>query len=330
MPKKIIREVPEEFIEESSEFDMDGMRIAPDLEDLDRTPPHERDLINLRAMERGAYDIQKIRIESGNRLIANFMSKLGVKPSAKKESAGKDEKKILDLLKVSYRRITDGVAKRLPSMKDFKGDELVSDYTELCLLDQYFDLVAKEDKHFRQIEKILHRFPLYTEYLMHVKGCGPAMSAILISEIDLRISKYPSSIWKYVGLDVAPDGKGRSKRKEHLVEKEYVAKDGTVKTKMGITFNPLVKAKFAGVLASSFLRLRAPHSDHYYNYRNRLENHPEHKDKTDMHKHKMACRYMIKQFFIDYYTNGRRILGLEVFRPYHEAKLGIVHGKRTC
>jgi hypothetical protein len=34
----------------------------------------------LRSMVRGSYDLQKLRIESGNRLVATFKAKLGHKP----------------------------------------------------------------------------------------------------------------------------------------------------------------------------------------------------------------------------------------------------------
>ena len=38
---------------------------------------------NLKTIVRGAYDIQKNRIQTGNRLVGNFKAKLGQAPSEK-------------------------------------------------------------------------------------------------------------------------------------------------------------------------------------------------------------------------------------------------------
>jgi hypothetical protein len=47
-----------------------------------------------------------------------------------------DAKKMIDLLKESYGRLTDGVARNrtLPTEKGFRGDELISEYSELILV----------------------------------------------------------------------------------------------------------------------------------------------------------------------------------------------------
>lgn len=281
---------------------------------------------NLKTIVRGIYDLQKLRIQTGNRIVANCKSKLGQMPSSKESELGDDEKKILDKLRLHFRKITDGIL-NLPSNTKFKGDNIISDYAELCLISQYLELESNEAKNFRQLEKVLQGFPIYADYLKNVRGCGPAMAGVIISEIDIHAAKYPSSIHAYAGLDVAHDGRGRSKRKEHLVEKPYTTTDGEQKTKLGITFNPFLKTKLTGVLAASFLRSKSPYADIYKNYKNRLENHPEHKDKTKLHKHNMAMRYMIKRFLVDLYIQWRTMEGLEVSPEYHEAKLGIVHGK---
>ena len=39
---------------------------------------------NLKTIVRGAYDIQKNRIQTGNRLVGNFKAKLGQAPSERK------------------------------------------------------------------------------------------------------------------------------------------------------------------------------------------------------------------------------------------------------
>lgn len=292
---------------------------------------------NLRTIVRGAYDIQKLRIQMGNRIVGNFKAKLGQKPGKKEDELDAEGKTILADLRLRFRKLTEGVV-AFPNPSKFEGDEVISTYTELCLISQYVDLEKHEVQHFRRLGQILKGYPIFTEFLDGVKGIGPAMAGVLISEIDIHKARYSSSLWAYAGLDVAGDGRGRSRRKEHLTEQEYTDKDGKPATRMGITFNPFLKTKLVGVLASSFLRVGdSPYGEIYRNYKCRLENHAQYgihndkkKDENDHlitskgRRHNMAMRYMIKMFLIDLYKEWRAMEGLPVAPPYSEAKLGRV------
>jgi hypothetical protein len=278
----------------------------------------------LRTLVRGAYDVQKLRIEMGNRIVANFKAKLGQEPGKREDSIDPDAQGVLNSLRKSYRKITDGV-KSFPRQSAFDGDEVISSYTELCLVAQYIALEQQEDQHFRRVGKVLTEFPIFNEFLRDVKGVGPAMAGVIISEIDIHRANSPSSIWRYAGLDVAKDGRGRSRRKEHLVEVDYTDKDGKPATRVGITFNPFLKTKLVGVLGSSFLKCKSPYRDAYDNYKHRLEHHEKHREVSKGHRHNMAVRYMVKMFLVDLYTKWRTLEGLEVRKPYHEEKLGHKH-----
>src|SRR3990167_8115505 len=94
---------------------------------------------NLRTFVRGSYDLQRLRIQTGNRIVTNFRAKLGQKPSEKEESMDEDAKDVLEDLRLRYRKLTDG-GKDFPAKSQFKGDAVISSYTELCLLSQYIDL----------------------------------------------------------------------------------------------------------------------------------------------------------------------------------------------
>ena len=280
---------------------------------------------NLRALVRGAYDIQKLRIQTGNRLVANFKSKLGQKPQESEKTLDAEATLILNQLRAHYKKITDGVTK-FPTQAKFKGDEVISSFTELCLTRQYVVMDAEEAQHFKNLKGMLAVFPIYSEFLLSVKGVGPAMAGVIVSELDPHRAKYPSSFWKYAGLDVGPDGAGRSRKKEHLVKSEYTTKDGEVKEKDGITFNPFLKTKLIGVLGPSFLKVKdSPYARNYYEYKARLENHVNHKDKTKGHRHNMAIRYSVKRFLVDLHKKGRELEGLPVSLEYAEAKLGMKH-----
>ena len=280
---------------------------------------------NLKTIVRGAYDVQKLRIQMGNRIVGNFKAKLGQEPGESEKELDAEGKKILDNLRRHFKKITDGV-KTFPRQAAFKGDEVISDYTELCLIAQYVDQEEHEGQHFRRLGNILKDYPIYSQFMANVKGIGPAMAGVIISEIDITKAKYPSSLWKYSGLDVAQDGAGRSRKKEHLVDVEYTNREGEAAVRKSITFNPFLKTKLIGVLGSSFLRAGDnPYSRIYNDYKHRLENHVVYKDHSKGHRHNMAIRYMIKRFLVDLHTEWRRIEGLPVSEEYQVAKLGQKH-----
>src|SRR5262245_2384572 len=182
----------------------------------------------LKLMVRGAYDLQALRMQTGLRLCANFRSRLTDEPD---EDGGDDEmseaaKKVLDHLRDSYKRLTDGVARNrtLPDERKFVGDALISTHAELVLVDQYVRIEAQEALQFRNMTSVLEKIPIYVEYLKDQKGIGPAMAGVLITYLDPAKASRISGFWSYAGVDVAGDGAGRSRRKEHLVEREYIDK----------------------------------------------------------------------------------------------------------
>ena len=65
---------------------------------------------NLKTIVRGAYDIQKNRIQTGNRLVANFKAKLGQAPSEKEDTIDADGQQLLANLRRSHKLLTEGVA----------------------------------------------------------------------------------------------------------------------------------------------------------------------------------------------------------------------------
>lgn len=319
----------------------------------------------LRTIVRGAYDIQKLRIQMGNRIIAQYKAKLGQAPSRPEEELDEESTSILADLRAEFKKLMDGV--KQVKLATFKALPLISTFTEFALLQQYMDLEATEKQHFANLGKILKEFPIFTQFLDTVPGIGPAIAGVIISEIDIHKAKYPSSLWSFAGLSVEADGRGTSKRTEHLHDVAYIDKDGNAATRKGIQFNPFLKTKLMGVLSGSFLKCgmatkKGPAVDKngkpvlkedgtpmlvtlkdekgnsvidrdqcekyaliYVDYRHRLQNRPDWADKTKGHMHAAALRYMIKQFLVDLHMTWRRIENLEVTTPYSEGKLGIRH-----
>jgi hypothetical protein len=385
----------------------------------------------IRTMVRSGYDLQGTRIQCGARITATFKLKLGQKPDGMTEAQlASEDKKILETLRENYKRITDGIVMegrdyiegKLPTQKKFVPAGLITEYAELIMVDQYMTLLSAEDQQFNKLEKLLKGIPIYDNFLSQVVGCGRAMSAVIISEIDIHKAEYPSSLHKYAGLDVCRIGKytdelgkehtvpadeidafydendpsvvymahgrypcvlvgvGRSKKDYCLVQKEYTTAEGNTAFRSSITFSPFLKTKLIGVLGGSFLKagkilvegiviggarrlemaetlgfkkpsggnaeslknavleflefrgyeVKIQHSNYgkiYYDYKFRIQNMPEHMDKSDGHRHNMAVRYAVKRFLIDLYSTWRALEGLPVAEEYSIAKLGMVHGK---
>jgi hypothetical protein len=293
---------------------------------------------NVRTLVRGAYDVQKLRIQMGNRIAGNFRAKLGQDAGKKLTELDSEAKELLADLRAGFKRLTDGVA-RFPRVDEFDGDEVISDYTELCLIAHYVGLEKAEKDHFKRLEAVVQESPIWG-WLKEVRGIGPALAGMLISEIDIGRARYVSSLWKYAGLDVGPDGAGRCRQEKHLVKREYVDREGKTKERNSITFNPWLKTKLLGVLAASFVKQgeKSPYAVYYRDYKRRLESHAKygmHRDgEADEEmggkiykgrRHDMAMRAMVKLFLADLYKAWRPLVGLPVLPPYSEAKLGYRH-----
>lgn len=285
----------------------------------------------IRALVRGLYAVQKLRIQTGLRVVANFKTKLGQEPGKPETELTPEAKKLLADLRATYYRITDALAGTVTAGK-FKGDGIISEYTEYALVESYIALEEQEQRHVRRLADLIEHEPLWVNFLKGVRGVGPAMAGVILSELDIHKAKYPSSFWKYAGLDVVVfddgHGEGRGRYAEHLTDREYTKSDGTIGVKKSITFNPFLKTKLLGVLASSFLRSGkdSKYASIYYGYKHRLENNPKYADMSKGRRHKMALRYMVKMFLVDLHYNWCLIEGIEPTKPYHEAKLGIKHG----
>jgi hypothetical protein len=167
------------------------------------------------------------------------------------------------------------------------------------------------------------------------------MAGVIIAYLDPHRARHVSSFWKYAGLDV-DKGSGRSRREEHLVEREYTNKVGDRKTRLGVTYNPFLKTKLMGVLGPSFLRSGSEWRVVYDGYKHRIVSDASRRKVTvaewkRAHKagdpalrelwtpgriHTASTRYMVKQFLQGLWVKWRELEGLPVTLPYAEAKLG--------
>ena len=66
----------------------------------------------IRALVVTAYAMQKLRIQCGLRLVANFRRDLGLKSTQSEDELDQDAKELIDNLRVSYGKITNAVVER--------------------------------------------------------------------------------------------------------------------------------------------------------------------------------------------------------------------------
>lgn len=281
--------------------------------------------VQMRATVQGYYDAQKLRIQCGLRMVAAYKVGLGQDPGTRETQIDSEGQKILKALRASYRRITDGIA-RQPRLADFDGDEIISDSALAALTVQYEDLVRTEANQERLITAMVKSHPMWP-WFKEVRGIGPVFAAVLISTIRIDRADHASDVWAYAGYDVAPDGRGRGRYKEHLVDREYVSASGEAAVRKSITFNPFLKTK-CRLIAESFVRQPAKLSEFrrvYDDYKHRIENSERHAEKTKGHRHAMAMRYVVKIFLLKMWMAWREVEGLPVTPSYHEGKLGHKH-----
>lgn len=167
-------------------------------------------------------------------------------------------------------------------------------------------------------------YPIYQEFLSKVKGCGPMMSAVIISEIDIEKAYTRSALNQFAGMNPGMV-KGRRKVDGKIVQTDELVKGDKLTKGFLSPYNKFLKTKMLGVLADCFIKLKSEYTKYYYDYKNRLENEEVWKDSTAAHRNAAAKRYMMKMFLGDLYEKWRALEGLEVRCPYEEEYLGHVH-----
>jgi len=186
----------------------------------------------------------------------------------------------------------------------------------------------------KDITKMISEHPLWVYFLSNVKGCGPIMAAVIISEFDIHKAPMVSNLVSFAGLAPGKDRKVKGKK---------------------CPYNQFLKSKLMGVLGSGFLQAKSvPYSGYYYEHKLRLENSDvlveerirvedrkgkykgksvrmvKWRDAYPIHRHQAATRKMIKEFLKDLYVAWRELEGLEVREPYEEEYLGREHHRKAA
>lgn len=204
-------------------------------------------------------------------------------------------------------------------------------------------LKTLERSSLRAVKSLCMRFAVWP-WIEEVKGVGPTLAGVILSEFDIHRAPNPSKFWAFAGLHVK-DG--------HAPKPEKGKK---------LPYNAQLRAKLVTVLAGCLLK--ADNKD----YRPRYDEYKHRKQtqlgpcmtckgtgkaksadsgkkvdcwnceggklagrapwgKSDKHRHQAALRYMAKMFVLDLWKAWREAEGLPVVPPYHEAKQGHKHGE---
>lgn len=281
----------------------------------------------IRAMVRTLYDIQSVRIKTYNQLISILYSdsleedENGNKRIAKdKDESVKKEraKEIQNMIAFFNEHEEEMHEKKQYRTKEKFLKELhgpIDNNVIWTMVSLHVIAKRQEDEIVNAIGRYVKETTLWKEFFESQKGCGPIVAAVILSEVDIHACRHVSSLWKYAGLDVV-NGMGRSRRKEHLADFEYIDKEGNKAIKKGITFNPFLKAKLIGVFGSSILKCKGEYHTIYDNYKVRCA--AAHPDYSKGHIHSMAIRYAVKMFLKNLWNAWRELEGYEKEPDYWE------------
>lgn len=215
-----------------------------------------------------------------------------------------------------------------------------------------------ERKALNNIKRLLKGIPIYEQWLSEQKGCGPTMSGLILSEIDITRCATPSGLWRFCGLAVDP-ATGQAERRKKGEKTKY---------------SPWLKSKILHVLGECMIKANSPWRQHYDNYKHRKEcqiipqcmacagtgkvkaeeetkakkqpasdtvakpaksktcdncagtGGPAPWGKSKAHRHNAAMRVMVKAFLLEMWTTWRKLENLPVTEPYAVAMLGRRHG----
>jgi len=172
------------------------------------------------------YDLQKLRISIGNRLVASFYAKLGITSEDDEDSEGRKE--FLLKLKKEYSIILDYVAKENVSVKKSikifttgkKPLDTIKSEADYLLIRSYMQMLNAEDDLVKIVNTEVKSHPMWGKFFEGIKGCGPLMTGTCLAYLDPYKAKYVSSFFRYAGLDTVRDA-------DELGNPIFVTKDGS-------------------------------------------------------------------------------------------------------
>lgn len=284
----------------------------------------QQDQLALRRKVEMFYDIQRVRIQTGGRVVGRTVETKG-------DKTGTPNPIVL-------------------APEDMKSLEL-----RLAELQMY------EEHAFKDVVDHLNTIPFYVEVLsdkVTYRGLGATMAAVILSSFDIYREDTVSKMWSFAGLKPLParrckqchtvvveerdgsavlgwtHGKGMyvencALRRAALPEEMTYLSGKSQRPEAGkkLPYNAWLRTKLIGVLAGCLIKSGSLWRKFYDDYKHRLQS--EKRGTSDGHRDAMAKRYMVKMLLVDIHKKWRTHLGLPVRGTYQEEYLNHRHDAAT-
>jgi len=238
---------------------------------------------DIRYLIENFYDIQKLRIETYNRIVCYI-----------KENAEKVKEEVSEGARelIEKKKYAEFVKKYVLTEKIN-----ISDVKNLVWY--HNQLYETEKGLYKRIDSWSRNHPLRREFLNHVKGIGAVLSSGIIAWLCDPILKADkvSQLWSYCGL--APNQERRKGEK--------------------VSYNPKVKV-LCWKVGQSFIKFRCFGRRLYLDFRAYIEKREP--EWSALHHHNWARRKVTKLFLAAVWEKWRRMNGLPVSEPYAISILG--------
>ena len=299
----------------------------------------------LKTLCRTLYDYQAIRIALYNRIVSReYLEELVDSTESKKgkemtdEQKSKRRAKLIESMiswykeyheKVEAPRTIRGKVKNLETLTA-ETNGPITDYLKYTIVKDYVNISEREADIKAVMTLALRDFPIYNEFLKDAPGCGPMMSAIIITNLDVHKAKHVSSFWRYCGLDTWENPEtgervARSNKKEQLIERDYIDRNGKPAKKLSVTYNPAFRTKMLGVLGDSFIKHGKQYRVIYDNAKTKYSTGRDGWSKQRIHR--AAIRIAVREFLRDLWTKWRELEGYPPEDDWNTMTRGRAHGE---
>ena len=130
----------------------------------------------------------------------------------------------------------------------------LSDEHKAELAVQSFLLDQLEAQGLRKVKRLVDKHPVWKGFLKPIKGIGPTLGGVVLSEIRVDRAPTVSALWSFCGLAVR-DGEADRKRKGQRA-----------------SYNPWLKAKMLKVMGDCMIKASSQYRKFYDDYKHRKEN----------------------------------------------------------
>ena len=156
------------------------------------------------------------------------------------------------------------------------------------------------------LKNTLKRFPIYTEYLKHVKGVGEIAAGWIIGEFDIHKAENVSKMWQFAGLnpglvrgckdidaekynsgmgEIIREYELKDNKKRIVYRTDNLIRGDKLAEGYVAPFNQKLRTALVGVLAGGFIKQQNFYvMEFYYPYKERLS----HEENTVPHKVKIV------------------------------------------